>query len=145
MLIVVLAVSVAACGGGSDPKKAGSDSPSARLSTAGPTHALTQVAVPCKNFAGVAQRIAEAESKLYSGAASAGSLSTLLAELNTLKNGAPSGVQAALDDLSAAFRTAQSEIAAPTQAGTARLKALAPKLAADGQKISTYIVSKCTS
>jgi hypothetical protein len=143
LLAVVLATVLTACGGGSGSTSPRGSDPATRLGPT-PTASLTPVTVPCKRYAGIAQEIATAETKLYSaGSGADDALSSLVAELQKLKDGAPADVRSALDDLSSAFATARSELAAPTQAGTAKLKALATRLSADGQKITAYIVSTC--
>lgn len=147
ILAVLLLAAVSACGGGSDPKSAASSpsNPITRLGTPGATDDLTEIAVPCTKYSDLARKIVEAQTKLYSGSGAADVISTLVESLQSLKDGAPSDVRAALDDLSSAFEKARSELSAPTDAGKAELQELASKLSSDGQKISAYVVSRCTS
>lgn len=139
---MVLAAALAGCGGSSSPSASKSPSnPATRLTT--PSAPLTAVAIPCANFQAAASKIAAAEAKLYGSSGSVATLDALSTELNKLKDGAPSDVQSALDDLISAFRSAETIIKNPTAQGQAQLASLGQKLSADGQKIAAYVTSKC--
>jgi hypothetical protein len=96
----------------------------------------------CAGLAAAAAKITAAEVAMYGGTANAGA-APLIAELKALQANAPADIKAALTDLITGFTTAQDLLAHPTQQNKAQIEALAPKLAADGQKISAYIVSQC--
>jgi len=52
-------------------------------------------------------------------------------------------VKAAVDELETAFEKVQEAIANPSSSAQSDLAAMGTKLSADGQKITTYIVSRC--
>ena len=141
ILVVVLAGSLTACGGGGDK----TDSPtggSTRLGT--PTTKVTEVALDCAKYADTAQKIAEAQQELFAGSGgSTEALDTLKSRMNALKDGAPDNVKAAIDELNDAFEKVQEIIANPSAEAQQQLAQMGPKLATDGQTISTYIVSQC--
>jgi anion-transporting ArsA/GET3 family ATPase len=128
-IAAVLLASLTGCGGGS------SDKPSAPM---------TEVAIACDQFSDTAKKIADAQAELYGGTGSTEAIDTLVGELDALKDGAPKDVKAALDEMGDAFRKAQEVMKDPTQASTAELADLGPKLSEDSQKITAYIVAKCT-
>ncbi|MCW2786481.1 MAG: hypothetical protein JWP74_2998 [Marmoricola sp.] len=143
--LVVLAL-VSACGGSGSKGASGSPSdPQTRLGTSTPGSQPTEVTVPCKKFAGVAQKITDTQTKLYSGQASDSTLADLAAGLKTVKTGAPSDVKAAVDELLSAFVTARREISKPTAAGTAKLQRMASKLSSDGRTVTSYVLKQCRS
>jgi hypothetical protein len=148
IIALVLIPVLAACGG--TDKKSSDD-----VSSAGPTKApsllatpsnpLTEITVPCTKFADAARKIVDAQTKLYSAAgANPGEVTKLVNELNALKDGAPDDVKSALTDLGDAFKAIGQLGSKPTAALQAKVADLAPKLAADGQKITAYITSKCS-
>jgi hypothetical protein len=96
----------------------------------------------CAGLAAAAAKITAAEIAMYSGTTNAGA-APLIGELEALQANAPAEIKAALEDLITGFTTAQDLLAHPTQQNKAQIEALAPKLAADGQEISAYIVSQC--
>ncbi len=139
---MVLAAALTACGGGSSPSASKTPAnPATRLTT--PAAPLTDVTIPCANFQAAASKIAAAEAKLYSANSGVATLDALAAELGKLKDGAPSDVKAAIDDLVSAFRSAEAVLKNPTAQGQAQLASLGQKLSADGQKITAYVTSKC--
>ena len=137
ILVVLLAAALTACGGGGGDKK-----PSAvntRLGT--PSTSATEITLDCAKYADTAQKIVQAQQELYAGSGgSTEALDTLKSLMNSLKKGAPSDVKAAIDELNVAFATVQEN---PTDKTQELLAAMGPKLSADGQKITTYIVSQC--
>jgi len=132
LAVVLATVAVAALAGCSG------DKPKAH-----PSAPLTEVTISCPEFADTAKKITDAQAALYSGSDGAAAIDTLDAELAALKKGAPADVQAALTDLSDAFRAAQQVMAHPTAEGSAKLADLSKKLSADGQKVTAYITAKC--
>lgn len=114
------------------------DEPKAR-----PSAPMTEVTISCPEFADTAKKITEAQKALYSGSDAAAAIDTLDGELAALEKGAPADVQAALTELSDAFREVQRIMAHPSPQGSTKLATLAPKLSADGQKVTAYVTSKC--
>ena len=144
ILVVVLAAALTACGGGGDKKDADKTpgGPSTRLST--PTAKVTEVTLDCEKYRDTAQKIAEAQQELYAGSGgSTEALDTLKSRMDALKDGAPDNVKAAIDELNQAFEKVQQIMANPTAEAQQELAQMGPKLATDGQTISTYIVSQC--
>ena len=132
ILAVALAVTLAACTGDSDD------------SDPSPTEArLSEITIECAEFADTAEKITDAQTALYSDTGSTGAIDTLAAELTALQADAPPEIQTALTGMLAAFRDAEEILESPTQENKARLVELAPKLSADGQKITAYIPSQC--
>jgi hypothetical protein len=102
--------------------------------------------VDCPKFKDIAQRITEAQAKLYTpGADRAAALQALTTDLTALKDEAPADVDPAIDDMIAAFRSATDLIShpSPSAAETEQLRKLGPRLSADSQKITQYITSSC--
>jgi hypothetical protein len=128
ILVALLLVSLTGCGGGS------SDTPAAPM---------TEVTIPCDQFADTAKKITDAQTQLYSGTGGTEAITSLRHELDALKEGAPADVKAAIAEMDDAFGKAQQLMQDPTRADTAELAALGPKLSADSQKITAYVVSKC--
>lgn len=140
ILVVVLAASVTACGGGGDDEKPGAGS--TRLGS--PSSQVTQSRIDCAKYADTAQKITEAQQELYAGSGgSTEALDTLKSRMNALKDGAPDDVQAAIDELNVAFVKVKEVMANPTSEAQQELAQMGPKLAADGQTITAYIVSQC--
>lgn len=132
--------SLAACGGGDGADKKKPSAASTRLGT--PSESVTETVLDCDKYSDTAAKIAAAQSELYtSGGADA--LAALKTELDALKDGAPSDVKAAVDELETGFEKVQEIIRNPTSEGQSELAEMAPKLSADGQKVSAYIVSQC--
>jgi hypothetical protein len=96
----------------------------------------------CQRLASAASRINTAQSKLYSSGG-ANSVQALQSELHALQAGAPSNISAALAELATGFGAAQQALAHPSQQNNQKLSALQPKLAADAQLVSQYVVNKC--
>lgn len=144
IVALVLAASLSACGSSSGAKA--SDTATTPAATGTPT-----VTVPaggsldCAKYVNTASQIAKAEANMFSGSASdfSTALDALKAEFSALKSGAPSDVQAAIDDLTSALADIAKMRANPTTADQAHLQALATKLPTDGQKISAYIATSC--
>lgn len=124
----VLVVALSACGGDPDSSPSGE---------------ITEMTLACDKFADTAKKITDAQTELYSGTGSTEAIDTLEAELSALKDGAPTDVQTALTDLTAAFRDAEALLAEPTPENTTKLADLAQKLSEDGQKVAGYITSEC--
>jgi len=131
----VLAAALSACTG--DSGDSGDSEPS---HSGGP---LTEIAVDCAQFADTAKKITDAQTALYSGTGGKAAIDGLVTELTALKAGAPSEIQAALTDMSAAFRDAEELLENPTPENKAKLADLSPKLSEDGQKITAYITAEC--
>ncbi len=108
-----------------------------------PSSSMTEFTVPCARFADTAKKITDAQAELYSGTGGAKAVESLVKELDALKDGAPGDVKDALTELSDAFEKAQRIMADPTQESAAELAKLGPKLSADSQKVTAYIVQKC--
>jgi hypothetical protein len=149
IIALVLIPVLAACGG--TDKKAGDDPSSAAPTKADPsllatpTNPLTEITVPCAKFQAAAREIIAAQTKIYSAATGDdGAVTKLVDELNALKDGAPSDVKSALSDLADAFKAIGQLGSRPTAELQAKMTELAPKLSADGQKITAYITSKCS-
>jgi hypothetical protein len=128
VLAAVLLTSLTGCGGGSKDK---------------PSAPMTEVTIACDQFSDTAKKITDAQAELYGGSGGTKAVDTLLGELDALKDGAPADVKAALTEMHDAFRKAQDVMDDPTQANTAELADLGPKLSEDSQKITAYIVAKC--
>jgi ABC-type Fe3+-hydroxamate transport system substrate-binding protein len=133
-LLVLTAVLVAALSACSDDEKS---------SEPEPTASMTEVTVQCDRYADTAKKITDAQTALYSGTGGDEAIDTLVTELDGLKEGAPADVKAALTELTSAFEDAKVVLENPTPENKAKLADLAPKLSADGQKITAYITSKC--
>jgi hypothetical protein len=128
LLAVVLPASLlAGCGGSSDK----------------PSAPMTEVTIACDKFSDTAKKIADAQAEIYAGTGGTEAIDSLRHELDALKDGAPADVKDALTEMADAFEKAQEIMADPTQANPAELADLGPKLSADGQKITAYVVSKC--
>ncbi len=148
---LLVAVSLAGCGGDDEPAKASSDdsssAPVATPTSSGtpqePSTDLTEVAVPCKEFESTAKKIVEAQQKLYSGSDAKDALDALVAEFDELKKDAPDDVKKALDQMSDAFRTAQEILTNPTEENQSKLAEVAPKIQSAGAAITAYVTSKC--
>jgi anion-transporting ArsA/GET3 family ATPase len=125
---VAAVLSLAGCGGSEDK----------------PSSAMTEFTVPCARFSDTAKKITDAQAELYSGTGGTKAVDALVKELDALKDGAPADVKDALAEMSDAFAKAQRIMADPTQASAAELAKLGPKLSADSQKITAYIVQKCS-
>jgi hypothetical protein len=142
---VVAALLTACTGGTSGHPDARPTGPLPTLGT--PTALATdtahgQLSSYCQGLAAAAAKINAAQVALYSGGSSS-AVATLEAELKSLQAGAPAQIQAALADLISGFATAEKVLAHPTKRDEAELAALAPKLSADAQQISSYVISKC--
>ncbi|MFL6022285.1 MAG: hypothetical protein ACJ72O_03025 [Marmoricola sp.] len=141
ILVVVLAASVTACGGGGDDKVPSAGS--TRLST--PKSTPTESVLDCAKYNDTAQKIVRAQQELFSGShGDTKALDDLKASMDGLKDGAPSNVRAAVDELNQAFDKVQEIMSQPTSEAQQELAEMAPKLSTDGQTITAYIVSQCT-
>ena len=69
-------------------------------------------------------------------------IETLVNELKLLKDGAPSQVSAALDDMIATFQSAEDAITNPA-ANQGKLEQIGTKLEADGKVVTDYLASAC--
>lgn len=144
ILGLILAAVLMACGGGGDGKKP--TAAETRLGTTPAAPVTRTGTLDCSKFADTAKRITDAEQKIYTGTGSvdaATEVAALKAELNTLKDGAPGEVKAALDDLAGAFDKVVEIMKNPTSSARSELAALTPKLSTDGQKIAAYVATKC--
>ena len=106
----------------------------------------TAANVDCPKFEDVSRAIADAQAKLFTpGPQAAAAANALAAQLATLKEDTPGDVDAAIDDLLAAYREVADVIADPSPSAddTAKLRQLAPRASADVSKITGYIASKC--
>ena len=144
ILALALAVSLAACSDDPDDESSsgdGSEAPSA--TSGGPDEPLTEIAVDCPEFEGVAQRIAEAQTALYSGQDNADeAVEELQSELEGLKEGAPDDVQQALTDMGKAFGAA-AEILRDQTPDQTELLELAPRLSEASQTITEFVREQC--
>ena len=76
VLAVVLAVSLSACSDdGEEPSSSEAGAPDAPV---------TEVTIACPEYAGTAQKLADAQTELYSGTADSGTIDELVAELDGL-------------------------------------------------------------
>jgi hypothetical protein len=142
ILAVVLAASLTACGGGGDDDAKKPTGGSTRLGT--PSTSVTESVLDCDKYRDTSQKILEAQQELFAGSGgSTEALDALKAQMNALKKGAPSDVKAAVDELNEAFEKVQEIIDNPSSDAQQELATMGPKLSADGEKISTYIVSQC--
>ena len=135
ILVVALAAALSACTG-----ESGDSGDSEPSHSGGP---LTEITVDCGQFADTAEKITDAETALYSGSGGTAAIDNLVTELTALKAEAPSEIQSALTDMSAAFRDAEELLDNPTPENKAKLADLSPKLSEDGQKITAYITAEC--
>ncbi|MCU1657398.1 MAG: hypothetical protein JWO57_2054 [Pseudonocardiales bacterium] len=104
------------------------------------------VSAYCGKLVATATKVTAAQGALYRGGSSTqGAITTLVAELKALQDGAPSDVKTALTDMISAFQTAAGVLQHPTAQNQAQITALGTKLSADGQAISAYLTSKCPS
>jgi hypothetical protein len=108
-----------------------------------PSSGMTEITLDCARYAGTAKRITDAQTELYQGSGGTEAVDRLVTELDGLRDGAPPDVKAALAELGEAFRKAQQVMAHPTPGSAAELSGLGPKLSADSQKVTAYIVSRC--
>ncbi|MFL6109433.1 MAG: hypothetical protein ACJ72L_20915 [Marmoricola sp.] len=140
ILVVVLAGALTACGGNDSTK-----TPSGASTRLGaPTSPVTQTTLDCEKYADTAQKIARAQQELYAGkGGSTDALDALKSEMDALKEGAPDDVKAAIDELNDAYAKVQEIIADPSSQAQSDLATMGPKLASDGEKITTYVVSQC--
>ena len=127
-LAAVLLVPLSACGA------SGGDKPAAPM---------TQITIACDQFADTARKITDAQAELYAGKGGAEAIASLRHELDALGNGAPADVKAAIAEMLDAFGRAQQIMQHPNPDDSAQLAALGPRLSADSQKITAYVVSKC--
>lgn len=140
ILVVILGVALTGCGGGGGDKKPSAQS--TRLGT--PSGQVTEVTLDCAKYADTAQKIVEAQQELYAGSGgSTEALDTLKSEMDALKDGAPDNVKAAIDELDDAFAKVQEIITSGSATAQQELATMGTKLSADGQTITTYIVSRC--
>ena len=133
--VVALLAGLASCTSSSPTKPTGTVSPTALATD------TAHLGAYCASLAAAAQKINAAEVALYRGAT--GSVAPLVAELRSLQAGAPAQIQSALSDMINGFVAAQDVLAHPTKQNEAKLAAEAPRLAADAQQLSTYLVSRC--
>lgn len=105
---------------------------------------VSEITVDCPKFEKLAREIADAQAALYDPAGDPEqAIADLQAGLEELKEGAPEDIQQALTDLGSGFQDAAELLADPTQTNQARLVALAAELAADGQRVTTYVTEQC--
>ena len=98
----------------------------------------------CTKLRSAGQRIQQAEVQLYTSSnGRSAAVNALETELNGLKVGAPAAIKSALTDLGNAFKMAQSLLAHPSSANNSTLAQIGSRLAADAQKVSQYVASKC--
>ncbi|RNL61332.1 hypothetical protein EFK50_18420 [Nocardioides marmoriginsengisoli] len=144
--MLALAAALTACGGGDGDKDKSKDAGSDPSRISSPTASLTEIAVDCGKFNDTAKKIVDAQTKMFTGSESdvEDAVKVLDAQLDALKDGAPDDVKDALDNLSAAFADIVELRKNPNGEAQTRLATLGQKLAADGQKISAYIISKCS-
>lgn len=139
LALPLLVTSLVACdSGGGHPNTGRSTAPTYPLSTA--------ANVDCPKFANIAQRITEAQAKLYTpGADTAVALTSLQTDLGALKDKAPSDVDSAIDDMVSGLRSAASLVTAPSPSAAIadQLRKLGPRLSADSQKITAYVTQAC--
>lgn len=144
ILVLLFLTVVAGCGGDDSSSTDGdaSGDPSSRVQ--GPSGGLTELTVPCAEFSATASKIVEAQTDLYTGSGAEDALDSLVAELDALKDGAPEKVKKALTDLGDGFEKAAALAKDSTATARAELAALATKLSAAGQTVSSYVVEKCS-
>lgn len=98
----------------------------------------------CAKLIRASERLTSAQSDLYGGGTgSRAALRKIVAELNGLRDGAPSQIKAALTDMASAFESAERLVQDPASAASAQLAEVAKRLSGDGKKISAYATSKC--
>lgn len=143
LVIAATAAVLSGCGSSSNtPAAGGSTTPTASTPT---------VSVPvgasfdCAKYVHTSQQISEATAKMFSGSVADfnTAMNALDAEFAGLKDGAPSDVKAALDDMTSVLRDIGNIRAHPTTADQSHLQSLATKLPTDGAKIAAYITTKC--
>ena len=99
----------------------------------------------CTKLVAAGQRLVSAQSTLYSGGSgSSSAITTVVGELKALEKGAPSDIRSALTDMIGAFQDTENVLHHPTSQNQSQLASLGVKLANDGQKISTYVATKCS-
>ncbi|MCW2856815.1 MAG: hypothetical protein JWR52_2430 [Marmoricola sp.] len=144
LVIVAIAAVASACG---------SSSPSATGTTGTTTPAVPtpSISIPagvgldCAKYVHTSQQISQATSKMFTGTVAdfTTAMNVLKAEFAALKDGAPSDVKAALDDMTSAMTDIGKIRANPSSADQSHLQTLAQKMPLDGQKIAAYIATKC--
>jgi hypothetical protein len=103
-----------------------------------------RVSAQCATLRATGLKISQAEVQLYTASnGKSAAVDTLVTELNALKSGAPASIKSALADLASGFTQAQALLAHPSSANTSTLAQIGSKLAADSQKVSQYVASKC--
>lgn len=148
ILVLALVAGLAGCGSGSNNTSSDTKTTSTPVTTPHvtvPTNGLGHL--DCAKYAQTSAQISAAAAKMFTGTAAdfAAATNLLKTELAGLKDGAPSDVKAAIDDLTSALVDIGKIRANPTTADQAHLQALAGKLPADGQKISAYVAATCNS
>jgi hypothetical protein len=143
--VVALAAVLSACGG--------SNSPSAQSTTGTTTPAVATpsislpagVSFDCARYVHTASQISAATRNMFTGTAADfdTAANALKAEFAALKDGAPSDVKTALDDMASAMTDIGKIRANPSASNQSQLQQLATKLPTDGQKISAYIAGRC--
>ena len=145
LVIVTLAAVVSACGSSSSPSATGTNG---TTTPAVPTPSISipaGISFDCARYLNTAQHISQATSNMFTGSAAdfTAAMNALEAEFAALKNGAPSDVKSALDEMASAMTDIAKIRANPSAADQARLQSLATKLPVDGRKITAYIAGKC--
>jgi hypothetical protein len=98
----------------------------------------------CRELSAAAQRIAAAQTDLYSDARDAQrAMRRLMGDLRGLQADAPARISSALTELGRAFQTAQGLLQHPHPSASAQLAEVAQTLGRDGRKITRYVASQC--
>lgn len=144
LVIVALAAVASACGSSSSP----SSSPTTGTTTPVSTPSIS---IPsggsfdCAKYVNTSAQISRAMANSFTGSVADfdTELNALKAEFNSFKDGAPSDIKSAVDDMISLMTDIGKIRANPSSADAAHLQSLSAKLPVDGQKIAAYIASKC--
>ncbi len=144
LVIVALAAVASACGGSSSPSTAPTTGTTTPVST--PTISIPSGGnFDCAKYVNTSAQISRAMANSFSGSVADfdTALNALKSEFNAIKDGAPSDVKSAIDDMVSAMTDIGKIRANPSSADASHLQTLAAKMPTDGAKISAYIASKC--
>ena len=98
----------------------------------------------CAKLVAAGLKLNAAQTALYDGG-SPGALTTIINDLNDLEKGAPTDIQAALQDMQSAFQSAQQVMVRNVTPSSAEFAKVGPRLEKDDTLISDYTASKCAS
>lgn len=145
---LALGLSLSACSD-DDPEPTSDSGPgsSESPSLADPSAPETAVgSLDCPEYEEIATKIVETQSQLYAPRPDVDpqeSIDELVAELETLRQGAPADVQDAVTSLSAGFEQAAELLSSPEGQNQTELLTLATRLSEDSAAITGFIAEQC--